>query len=82
MSTPLPPPPDPEQANDARADNAADAIDAYERETGGGVIDLIASLAHWCDRNDQSMRWILRNACLRYDDECGGQGRAFNDVDL
>lgn len=66
-------PPDPEGMNDKRAGWAQTAIDAFMEETGSdldtAVGDLIADIAHWCDRNDQHFDTELAKAGQFYAEE-------------
>lgn len=39
------------------------------------VADLLADLAHWCDRNDVSLRSAIWYATRHYQTETGSEGR-------
>lgn len=77
-------PPDPEKMNDERAEWAAAAIEAFEGQTRtdreDAVCDLLADLAHWCDRNDMNMGHELRRAIDHYDAETNSKGKQFEGV--
>jgi hypothetical protein len=44
------------------------------------IVDLIANLAHYCDREDLDMQAILRTAAMHYDDETDQKGTQFTAV--
>jgi hypothetical protein len=75
-------------ANDERASWAEAALTAFRKQTGvisGSledkeeasliVADLLADLAHWCDRNHVDLASALAHAARHYQAETGGQGR-------
>lgn len=72
-------PPDPEKQNDQRSAQAQLAIDAYAQASGSEpehvLSDLLASLAHWCDRNCVHMDAILDAAAFHYREETGNKGQ-------
>ena len=80
-----------EPTNDERASWAEVALLAYGQRTGvvgeqvGDdedpfliVSDLLADLAHWCDRNDVDLPSALAHAAKHYVAETGGTGRQFS----
>ena len=73
--------------NDDRAAWAEVALVAFGQHTGmvrsrtGDdevpflvVADLLADLAHWCDRNNVSLQSALKHAAMHYQTETGSQG--------
>jgi hypothetical protein len=73
--------------NDKRASWAEAALMAFCKQTGvissslGDkeeafliVADLLADLAHWCDRNHVDLPAALAHAARHYQAETGGQG--------
>lgn len=74
--------------NAERALWAEAALMAFGRQTGAGsssigddeepfliVADLLADLAHWCDRNNVSLQSAIRYATRHYTTETGTEGR-------
>ncbi len=66
-------PPDPEQRNEIRASHAAVTLVLY----GSSVRELIADLAHWCDRNGVSLWREIARAGKHYQRETDNQGEQF-----
>lgn len=72
---------DPESINPVRANIALKAVRAYQEatsyqdddgarcETPQAIADLLANLAHLCDREGLSLRRLLRQAQERYEKE-------------
>lgn len=79
MNTPIPP--DPEDMNDERSEWAEQALDLFIGFTGcdeqDALCDLLANLAHLCDRKGWSMENELRRARMHYKDETENQGTQF-----
>ena len=78
-------PPDPETMNEQRADAAGRSLDLFTRtfgeEDGGGeqnLSDLLADLAHYCDRNELHFAYCLQTAKMHYDAETDNEGRQFD----
>ena len=74
--------------NAQRASWAEVALIAFGKRTGmvGGqvgdredafllVSDLLADIAHWCDRNDVDLQAALAHATRHYLEETGSEGR-------
>jgi hypothetical protein len=74
--------------NDERASWAEIALLAFGQRTGllkeriGDnedlffiISDLLADLAHWCDRHHVDLSTAITHAAQHYDAETGGQGR-------
>jgi hypothetical protein len=74
--------------NDQRAGWAEDALMAFARRTGtianriGDredpfliVADLLADLAHWCDRNGVDLQAAIQSAGRHYKTETGAEGK-------
>lgn len=83
-------PPDPEEMNERRSGAAEQALlsfaeDIGETEESGGlgalaeqnISDLLADLAHYCDRRGLKLKKCLAQARLHYVEETGGQGAQF-----
>lgn len=74
-------PADPEELNHQRAGWAAEAILAFRNVTGtdtcDAVSDLIADLAHWCDRNGISFAAELERGRMHYEEETNDEGKQF-----
>ena len=70
--------PDPEKKNKKRSGWAKDVLRDFMAATGAdpedAVCDLLADLAHWCDRNDVTFAKELGRASRNYDEETGGKG--------
>jgi len=88
MSAPNDESTDEHPTNDERASWAEMALLAFGQRTGlvkaciGDkedlfliVSDLLADLAHWCDRNHVDLPSALTHAARHYGAETGGQGR-------
>lgn len=63
------------------------AIAAFQGETGtddcDAICDLIADLAHLCDREPErygNMAQAIRRAAMYYDEETSGKGKQFEEV--
>lgn len=74
-------PPDPEEMNDARAEWAGAAIDAFAVITNMAfageddetiLSDLLADLHHWCDRNGVNFATCCARAEHHYEAETNG----------
>jgi hypothetical protein len=74
--------------NDERASWAEVALLAYGQRTGTVgdkvgddedpsviITDLLADVAHWCDRNNVDLQSALASAAKYYQTETGGEGR-------
>ncbi len=74
--------------NGQRASWAEAAILAFGQRTGAIakaigdreepfliVTDLLADLAHWCDRNEVDLQATIRDASRHYQTETGSQGK-------
>jgi hypothetical protein len=72
-------PPDPEKMNEERADWAQSAIDTFMDETGcdfeDSVCDLLANLAHLCDRKGLNFEHELNRARDHYSAETNYKGK-------
>lgn len=79
---------DEDVTNDERASWAEVGLLAFGQRTGMAheavgddedpfliVSDLLADLAHWCDRNGVDMQAAIRHATKHYQTETGSQGR-------
>lgn len=77
-------PPDPENQNDQRSAQAQAAIDAYAQASGSEpehvLSDLLASLAHWADRNSYDMNVALDAAAFHYREETGNKGQQLSTI--
>lgn len=75
-------PPDPDSRNEARSEFGAAALQAgcEEPETEYGLTDVLANLAHYCDRNDLNLAEEISRAEIAYDAETSGEGRQFEGV--
>ena len=77
-------PKDPEGMNGERAEWADRAIAAFRRATRSdkedAVCDLIADIAHWCDRNDTDLASEIRRAKLHYSEEAPN-GKQFDGLE-
>jgi hypothetical protein len=77
-------PKDPDNMNGNRAGWAEAAILTFEAETKvdreDALCDLIADLAHWCDRNKMTLANEIRRAMGHYEAETEGGGRQFDGV--
>lgn len=66
-------PPDPDEMNDARAEWAGAAVEAFQQQTGtdlpDALCDLLGDLMHWCDRNGQHFNAELSRAIGHYREE-------------
>jgi hypothetical protein len=75
----LPLPPDPENLNDDRAGWAQAAIASFIDKTKSddcdAISDLLADIAHYCDRNGFDMKEELRRAAFHYHAETDGEGK-------
>jgi hypothetical protein len=80
-------PPDPERMNRKRASWAKTAIEAFGAETGQTikgdgaaeiVMDLIADIAHFCDRARIRLDDLYFRAETHYSTETNGQGSQFS----
>jgi 8-oxo-dGTP pyrophosphatase MutT (NUDIX family) len=76
-------PPDPERQNNDRAAWAEVALRAFAEETGlkpeadeweTVVGDLLADIAHFCDRNDLDFLEIVNRSRRHYSAETSGRG--------
>jgi len=83
--------PDDGPTNDERASWAEAALLSFAQRTGLAkemlgdkedpfliVSDLLADLAHWCDRHNVDLPSALVHAARHYDAETGGTGRQFS----
>jgi hypothetical protein len=79
-------PNDPEGMNDERAEFAKHALATFSNDTGQSIEDdgyeqivgdLLANLAHFCDRNSIDLQARLANAVMQYDAETDNQGKQF-----
>jgi hypothetical protein len=72
------------EENDKRAETARDCLDLFMKQTGcdpeSALADLLANLAHWCDRNDTDFESELRKAASHYADETDGRGAQLDDI--
>jgi hypothetical protein len=85
-------PSDPEAQNDSRSDWAEVAIRAFMQATGSdagdAVSDLLADLAHYCDRHGLELGHELCRACSHYEEETTNEevgeseGRQFTRVHI
>ena len=70
-------PPDPDSMNDSRAEWAGAALSTFMRETGtdreDALVDLLADLIHWADRNRNDFDAALERARLHYEAETAGE---------
>ena len=70
-------PPDPDAMNDSRAEWAEAALSAFMRETGtdqeDALVDLLADLLHWADRNSHNFNAALERAREHYEAETAGE---------
>jgi hypothetical protein len=79
-------PSDPEDMNDARAEWAGDALAYFARKHGEeeegceaqNLADLLADLAHYCDRNGLSLDGCLTTAQMHYAEETDHEGAQFD----
>ncbi len=84
-------PSDEEPSNDDRALWAETALLAFAQRTGLAkeivgdkedrffiISDLLADLAHWCDRNEVDLPSALIHAAEHYRAETNGRGKQFN----
>lgn len=75
-------PPDPEQLNNDRSKWAMAAVETFMRETGLGkadgletaVMDLVADLAHLCDRHELDFHALCDRAASHYNEETNSVG--------
>jgi hypothetical protein len=76
-------PPDPEEQNDDRAEWALDAVQCFMKRTGlteegdgldTAIYDLIADLAHLCDRRGLDLYDLCRQSHEHYSAETDGVG--------
>jgi hypothetical protein len=85
------PPADDGPSNDDRALWAEAALLAFAQRTGLAketvgdkedsffiISDLLADLAHWCDRNEVDLPSALIHAAEHYRAETNGRGKQFN----
>lgn len=84
-------PPDPEEMNDDRAEWTEQALETFRRATCPGspeepfedlIPDLLADLAHYCDRNGLDFGHMLWGARAHYEDETEDAGRQFARVSI
>ena len=81
-------PADPENRNDERAEAARLTLKTFAKTYGEldelagvgsltrqNVIDLLANLAHMCDRSDIDLLGCIEIARIHYSEETGGQGK-------
>ena len=70
--------------NDKRAEIAQACLDLFMKQTGcdpeNALADLLANLAHWCDRNDTEFEDELRRAAMNYGEETDGRGAQLDDI--
>lgn len=75
-------------SNDQRASWAYSALLTFAQTTGSGsdlmgtaeeralvVTDLLADLAHWCDRNDVDLQLVIQRATDHYQTETASEGK-------
>lgn len=75
-------------SNDQRASWAYAALLTFAHTTGSGrdlmgtaeeralvVTDLVADLAHWCDRNDVDLQLVIQRAAGHYQIETASEGK-------
>ncbi len=79
-------PPDPEEKNDERAEWAHACIELFRQQTGAdledALCDLLADLAHWCDRNNLNFVAELRRGRFHYDEETDNEGTQMAAMDF
>ena len=72
------------EENDKRAETAQACLDLFMKQTGcdpeNALADLLANLAHWCDRNDTEFEDELRRAAMHYGEETVGRGAQLDDI--
>lgn len=72
------------EENDKRAETAQACLDLFMKQTGcdpeNALADLLANLAHWCDRNDTEFEVELRRAAMHYGEETDGRGAQLDDI--
>ena len=72
------------EENDKWAETAKDCLDLFMKQTGcdpeNALADLLANLAHWCDRNDTEFEVELRRAAMHYGEETDGRGAQLDDI--
>jgi hypothetical protein len=70
-------PPDPDNMNDSRAEWAGATLSTFMRETGtdqeDALVDLLADLLHWADRNRHDFDLALERAREHYEAETAGE---------
>jgi hypothetical protein len=70
-------PPDLDNMNDSRSEWAGAALSAFMRESGtdqeDALVDLLADLLHWTDRNSQDFDAALERARGHYEAETAGE---------
>jgi hypothetical protein len=70
-------PPDPDNMNGSRAEWAGAALSAFMRETGtdqeDALVDLLADLMHWADRNGYDFDAALERARGHYEAETAAE---------
>ena len=79
-------PSDPEDMNDARAEWAGDSLAYFAKKHGEeeegceaqNLADLLADLAHYCDRNGLSLDGCLTTAQMHYAEETDHEGAQFD----
>lgn len=83
-------PADPESRNDERAEAARLTVKKFAKSYGEldelagvgslarqNIIDLLANLAHMCDRLDIDLLGCIETARIHYSEETGAQGEQF-----
>lgn len=74
-------PSDPEDQNDDRSMWAQAALQTFAVQTGSDlgdcVSDLIADLAHFCDRHGLNLASEIKRAEFHYDEETANEGKQF-----
>ncbi|MCU1223614.1 MAG: hypothetical protein JWQ42_1707 [Edaphobacter sp.] len=80
-------PPDPDNLNDLRAQQADDTLVSFARQRGEDddinletLSDLLRRMGHWCDRNGFQLADAVRMAATSYSAETEGRGRQFEHV--
>lgn len=73
------------EENDKRAEIAQACLDLLRKRSGccdpeNALADLLANLAHWCDRNDTEFEDELRRAAMHYGEETDGRGAQLDDI--
>ena len=72
------------EENNKWAEVAQAYLDLFMKQTGcepeNALADLLANLAHWCDRNDTEFETERRRAAMHYGEETDGRGAQLDDI--